>query len=213
MEYFQLGNITWVDALLVIVLVAVVASRFFKYKLPRDGRPREERKGWREVVERFQPQPKPAEATLPTNNKTQQLRSRGALVVPKGLSGMAALKAVDPTFNEAGFIKGAKDAYIFFHEKWAANDEDALHKLCAPRLLDVLLDGALGAAPGKVAEVKNAKIAGVRLNGRTAVVEVDFEATHGKAKSKKTLKSRWVLARAVGGLDPNWELQSFTPRK
>lgn len=209
---------SWVDALVLVIVVGLVASRFFKFPLPWDSRPKDQRKGWREVVEKFQPsqkiEPQPLKgehAALAdgTPQKAQQLRAKGKLVVPKGMVGLAAIKAVDPAFDEAAFLKGARDAYGFFHEKWAANDEDALANLCAPRLLDDLSDSAFGKAPGKVSDIKTAKIAGARLNGRTAIIDVDFEARHGG----KTLKSQWTLARAVGGMDPNWELQGFTPAK
>lgn len=209
---------SWVDALVLVIVIGLVASRFFKFPLPWDGRPKDQRKGWREVVEKFQPsqklQPKPTQIeqapgfTDTTPQKAQQLRAKGKLVVPKGMVGLAAIKAVDSAFDEAAFLKGARDAYGFFHEKWAVKDEDALANLCAPRLLDELSDNAPGKAPGKVSDIKTAKIAGARLNGRTAIIDVDFEARHGA----KLLKSRWTLARAVGGQDPNWELQSFQNR-
>ncbi|HEX2859207.1 MAG TPA: TIM44-like domain-containing protein [Alphaproteobacteria bacterium] len=207
---------SWVDALVLVIVVGLVASRFFKFPLPWDNRPKDERKGWREVVEKFQPsqkiEPQPvAEPALAdaTPQKAQQLRAKGKLVVPKGMVGLAAIRAVDPAFDEAAFLKGAREAYSFFHEKWAAKDEDALANLCAPRLLDDLSDNTFGKAPGKVSDIKAAKIANARLNGRTAIIDVDFDAKHGA----KTVKSRWTLARAVGGQDPNWELQGFTPAK
>lgn len=204
-----------VDILVLVALVVVVASLFLRFRLPKDDRPKAERRGWQELVEKFQPkkaEPQPEMTPLPAvaqNARNMALRAKGKLVVPKGLGGVPALKAVDPTFTEAGFTKGAKDAYQFFHEKWAAGDEDELAHLCAPRLLDALSDGELGKAPGKVAEIKTVKITGARLNGRTAIVDVNFEAKHGN----KLLKSHWTLARAVGGLDPNWELQSLTTKK
>jgi predicted lipid-binding transport protein (Tim44 family) len=206
---------SWVDVLVLVVVGAVVASRFVKFKLPRDPLPYRQRTGWRGFLDKFRtpqavpPEDKPGRKEKKAQAATQRLRNRGPLVVPKGLTGLAALKAVEPGFSETKLLKGAREAYGYFHEKWLAKDEAGLHDLCAPRLVGEVLDGVLGKAPGKVTKIKNATIAGARLAGRTAVVDVDFEAVHGK----KTLKSRWVLARAVGGDDPNWELQSVTARK
>jgi predicted lipid-binding transport protein (Tim44 family) len=213
----ELAQFNWdvVDILVLVMAIVVVASLFLRFRLPWDSRPKSERKGWREVVEKFQPakrkeadevKPEPLPSAAQATQRNLALRAKGKLVVPKGKTGLAAVKAVDSSFDEAVFMKGAKDAYLFFHDKWAAGDEAELAQLCSPRLLDDIANGEAGKAPGKASEVKSAKIAGARLNGRTAVVEVDFEAKHGR----KTVKSHWTLARAVGGLDPNWELQSIS---
>jgi predicted lipid-binding transport protein (Tim44 family) len=215
----ELAQFNWdvVDILVLVVAIVVVASLFLRFRLPWDERPKSERKGWREVVEKFQPAKRkdaenvkseplpPMGQSVHAPPRNLALRAKGKLVVPQGKTGLAAVKAVDANFDEAGFVKGAKEAYLFFHDKWAAGDEAEMAQLCSPRLLDEIANGEAGKAPGKASEVKSAKISGARLNGRTAVVDVEFEAKHGS----KTVKSHWTLARAVGGLDPNWELQGF----
>jgi hypothetical protein len=50
-----------------------------------------------------------------------------------------------------------------------------------------------------------------RVNGKTAVLEVEIPATVRVGKAgPRVVRDRWVLARALGGDDPNWELQSLS---
>ena len=206
-----------------LVLVAVV-TRFTKFKLPKDprdsaarradldklrGRPLLRDDAPRDVTPLAQASKVEAEPARPARKPSAKDMQAAA----KGLTGLAKVKALEPGFNEAEFLDGAKSAYGYFYACWNARDEDGLDNLCAPalygRLLVQLQDERLWEEV-HVEEITSVTLGEARVHGKTAVIDVDFETVERDGASvPRPVKRRWVLARPLGSEDPNWELQDI----
>lgn len=213
-----------IDIIVMVLVVAAVASRFMKFKLPKDPRDSAARKA---EYDRMRGRPlmrddAPAQApgmvdvtpVAEARSMPRKPSQKDLFEAAKNLTGMAKLKMLDPGFDEAAFLEGAKGAYSYFYASWNSRDEEGLDNLCAPglygRLLTELHDDKVW-HPVEVDEVTAAKVAGVRINGKTAIVDVDFEALERESGGvAKVVRRRWVLARPIGSEDPNWELQDIT---
>lgn len=197
---------TLIDILIIGLVAVWVVTRFTKFKLPKDDRKPEQRSNpgdWRQLGRRALVQDEapaaPARAVKKPTPKKADL---------SGLDGLGQIKALDTNFDEARFLEGAVAAYGYFYDRWNARDAEALANLCAPQLMRKLEPELDDAVPVAVSGTPAAQIAEARVNGRTAVIEVDFSATHSEdGGPKHTVRSRWVLARPLNSDDPNWELQ------
>ena len=142
--------------------------------------------------------------------------------------GLAELKKKDPSFREKAFLKGAQEAYKFYYASWNKKDDDALANLVSPTYLDDLI-GQLDKLDQKghwpkveVKEFERVDILEARLNGQTAIVDVQFRVLQsentvkedakfvGKEKEPKVVASVWTLARSLKSEDPNWELEGIS---
>lgn len=213
-----------IDLLIVVVVAVFIITRFTKFKLPTDERPKDERAGdWRNLLNRTQ-QPrsdrpvgeraKPARERVVDTTARRVVKPAPKKVDLTGLDGLGQIKALDPAFDDARFVDGAKAAYRYFYDRWNASDEGGLADLCAPQLLNQLVlqleayDNRGEQPHVEIKEPVEASIAGARVNGRTAVIEVEFmvyQAVDGGPMH--LVRSRWTLARPIGSEDPNWELQ------
>lgn len=224
-----------IDIIVLALVLAFVVSRFTKFKLPKDPRDTATRRSDLERL-RGRPlvrddEPNVVDITPVTESKTVGKTADKAAGQPeapkaprkpslkelqeqaKGLSGMAKIKVLEPGFDEAAFLEGAKGAYTYFNTRWNARDEDGLHNLCAPGLFDRLvpeLHDDKTWQPITIDEITNATVAGARVHGKTVVMDVDFTAVEREGKGAPvTRTSRWVLARPLASEDPNWELQDI----
>lgn len=145
-------------------------------------------------------------------------------------SGVDLLKQTMADFDEKHFLQGAKKAYQYYYEKWNTKDDEALSQLLAPHVLAPLveelneLDEKNRTPQVEVKRINRAEIVDARLNGRTAIVDVQFEVQQadnmvsektgklvGKEKAPKTVKTVWTFARPVDSEDPNWEVEAIQP--
>ncbi len=230
----------WLDLLIVGVVLAVVVSRFMKFNLPTDtrdaatrkadferlfGRRKAAREATRDATRDLA---EPTEATTPFDEADglmepvaeQQAPARGrrkAALAPRDvahLEGVDQIKALDPGFDHADFLAGSIAAYQYFYECYNARDQEGVINLCGPQFeQEVMAEWEDNPAKILVEAEPKATLLGARLNGRTAILEVAFTATHrvGKA-APRAVRSRWVFARALGSPDPNWELQTIQPQ-
>jgi predicted lipid-binding transport protein (Tim44 family) len=215
------------DILILLLVGAVVASRFFKFKLPDDTRDKAARKAdYERLFKRPKTEVRQDAAPVAEDGPGDDDGAAETKPVPKArkakplsakdvadLPGLAQVQALDPTFDPATFAEGTVAAYKYFQECYAAKDVEGLDNLCGPALL-AQLEGELNGEnfrPAKVDEVGVPVIVSARVNGKTAVVEVEIPATVRVGKAgPRAVRDRWVLARALGGDDPNWELQSLS---
>ncbi len=210
-----------IDLIIIVVVAIFIITRFTKFKLPTDERSKDERAGdWRNLLSKGQQlrggrpgedQARPARVVDTTARRTKPQPKKVDLT---GLDGLGQIKALDASFDEGRFMEGAKAAYRYFYERWNAADTDGLANLCAPHLLNQLavqLEAYedRGEQPSVVLEEPVVgSIVEARVNGRTAVVDVEFvvrQAVDGGPVHE--VRSRWTLARPLGSEDPNWELQ------
>lgn len=187
-----------IDIIIMVLVGVFIFTRFFGYKLPKKTK-RRTRKGTTNILEFSigaapQAKPKPRAKKKPP------------------ATGAAALQAIDPSFTEKDFLKGATAAFSMYYQAYAEADEETLENLLSPRLYDQTMD-ELESKPAAVkAELVNKpQIMDARVNGQTMVVDVKYEAkiTKGKAAAKPTAII-WTWARPANTDDPNWELDAIS---
>lgn len=138
---------------------------------------------------------------------------------------LARLRAVDPGFDAAEFLAGAKAAYEMIVTAFAAGEKDTLRPLLSR---EVFNDFAAAiderAAKGETLEttfvgLREAEILEAQVNGRIAEVTVKFESElisvtkdaqghviSGHANAVEQVTDIWTFARDTGSRDPNWTL-------
>src|SRR5690606_5164485 len=166
----------WLDLIIIVIVGLFVYSRFFSAKLPRD-----EGKSAKNIREAYGI--KEAETKRNVVQAPITPKQRARRVSPQQLEkleGVDRLRALDPGFEAASFLEGAKSAYGLFYDARANQDHSTLESLVAPRLLDDVLD-ELDGKNVKTITVENleaAEIVDARVNGRTLIVDVKYKAKH-----------------------------------
>ena len=149
----------------------------------------------------------------------------GAKVADAAHDGVAAITRVDPTFDPAKFIEGAKMAHEMIVDAFAAGDRQALRPLLADDVYQSF-EGAIQAreAAGHRAEVtvvgaKPSEIVDAQMRQRIAEVTVKFVSemvsvtrdaagaiVDGAAGVVREVTDIWTFARDTRSHDPNWKL-------
>ena len=138
----------------------------------------------------------------------------------EGLTGIAALRARDPSFDVSRFLSGARGAYEMVVRAFAAGDRDTLKNLLAPSVLDGF-DKAITQreSEGRTETVEflhtpRADLESADARGDTASVVVRFLAEfrsrtkgpEGEAVDDRRTAELWTFERNVKSRDPNWTL-------
>ncbi|PJI38454.1 Tim44/TimA family putative adaptor protein [Ferrovibrio sp.] len=138
---------------------------------------------------------------------------------------LAPLRAVDPDFDAAEFVGGAKAAYEMVVTAFAAGDKDTLRPLLSREVFNDFA-GAIDdrAKRGEHMEttfvgLRGAAITETQVNNRIAEVTVKFESElisvtkdaqghviGGHANSVDQVTDIWTFARDTRSRDPNWTL-------
>lgn len=138
---------------------------------------------------------------------------------------LAPLRAVDPDFDAAEFIGGAKAAYEMVVTAFAAGDKETLRPLLSREVFNDFA-GAIDerAKRGETVEttfvgLRGATITETQVNNRIAEVTVKFESelisvtkdaqghvVGGHANSVDQVTDIWTFARDTRSRDPNWTL-------
>ena len=148
-----------------------------------------------------------------------------AAAVPSGLTGMAALKAADPSFGEEAFLAGGRAAFQIIVNAFAAGDVAALQPLLSKDVFDRFSEAihqrvaAKEALQTNLVGLKSADIVETTIEGNTALVTVKFvsEQTNvTRAADGKVVEGDpdrvvehvdfWTFARPLRARDPNWTL-------
>lgn len=151
--------------------------------------------------------------------------ARGPALDPELERKVAAVRAVDPGFDPADFLNGAKAAYEMVVTAFAAGDKETLRPLLSR---DVFNDFASAiderAKRGETMEttfvgLRGCTIVDAQVNNRIAEVTIKFESElisvtkdaqghtiggHGNAVEQVT--DIWTFARDTKSRDPNWTL-------
>ena len=146
-------------------------------------------------------------------------------------TGLAQVKTADPSFDEKGFLQGARAAFAMIVGAYAKGDTATLR----PLLSDDVYDSFSGEirrrfAAGekhetKIERIKDADVLEARVDGRIALVTVKFISdqtivTYGDdgrildGDPDKLLEiiDIWTFARNTRARDPNWALiETRTP--
>jgi predicted lipid-binding transport protein (Tim44 family) len=164
-----------------------------------------------------QPAPEPAGPVVRPADRPLEMPDEGV-----SLSGLAAVRARDPSFDLGQFLNGAKSAYEMIVKAFAAGDRATLRNLLAPGVM-AGFDTAIAAreaadrtesieflhAPR--ADLEKAEMAG---GGDLARVSVRFLAEfrnrskgpEGEAVDDRRTAELWTFERNLKSRDPNWIL-------
>lgn len=164
-----------------------------------------------------QPAPETAGPVARPADRPQEAADEGV-----SLTGVAAIRARDPSFDIGRFLAGARSAYEMIVKAFAAGDRQTLRNLLAPQVV-ASFDTAIAAreAEGRTetveflhaprADLEKAEMLGA---GDLARVTVRFLAEfrnrskgpEGEAVEDRRTAELWTFERNLRSRDPNWTL-------
>ena len=137
------------------------------------------------------------------------------------LTGLAAVKAKDPSFDLARFLGGSRSAYEMIVKAFAAGDKEALGNLLAPPVLAgfaTAIDQRTVEGRTEVVEFTQAPRADLEradvVDGDLAQLTVRFLAEfrsrtkgpEGEGVDDRRTAELWTFERRLQSRDPNWLL-------
>ena len=137
------------------------------------------------------------------------------------LTGLAAVKAIDPSFDLAQFLNGAKGAYEMIVKAFAAGDKATLGNLLAPAVLssfEAVIDQRAAEDRTETVEFFHSPRADLDradvTSGDLARLSVRFLAEfrsrtkgpEGEAVDDRRTAEVWTFERRLKNRDPNWTL-------
>ncbi len=141
------------------------------------------------------------------------------------LTGLAAVKAHDPSFDVARFLAGSRAAYEMVVKAFAEGDRETLKKLLAPHVLAGFETAiAERESQGRSERVDflqppRADLDGVDTDGTVAKARVRFlgeyrarsKGPEGEAVDDRRTAEVWTFQRNLNSRDPNWTLVQVDP--
>ncbi|RAK59373.1 preprotein translocase subunit Tim44 [Phenylobacterium hankyongense] len=137
------------------------------------------------------------------------------------LTGLAAVKARDPSFDVSRFLAGAKGAYEMIVKAFAAGDRPTLRNLLAPGVM-ASFDTAIAQreSEGRTenveflhpprADLEKADVAASDLARLTVRFLAEFRSRskgpEGEAVDDRRTAELWTFERNLKSRDPNWML-------
>ena len=144
---------------------------------------------------------------------------------PEAATGVAALRARDPSFDSGSFLAGARQAYEMIVLAFSRGDREALRGLLTPSVYATFeaaitqreADGA--SEKTEFLQPPRADLEDVALEGDTARVKVRFlaefrtrsKSAEGEAVDDRRTAEIWTFERNVTSRDPNWALAKVEP--
>ena len=139
---------------------------------------------------------------------------------PVRLTGLAALRARDPSFDVGKFLSGARNAYEMIVRAFADGDRDTLDGLLAPGVLSAftkVIDQRQAAGETQSVEFiqpPRADPEQIKVDGDTASIKVRFLAeqrlrsktAEGESVDDRRTAEVWTFERNLKSRDPNWLL-------
>jgi predicted lipid-binding transport protein (Tim44 family) len=135
------------------------------------------------------------------------------------------LRAADASFDERGFIEGAKGAYEMIVEAFASGDLKSVRRYIAAPVYEAFKtaaaarEGAGRRADLKFVGIEQAKIVSSRVEGGEASASVEFLSNQVRATYDRDgklvegdpnridlVKDLWTFSRQLSSNDPNWTL-------
>jgi predicted lipid-binding transport protein (Tim44 family) len=137
-----------------------------------------------------------------------------------GLTGLAALKARDPSFDPSHFLAGAKSAYEMIVRAFAAGDRASLRNLLAPQVMsgfEQVIAQRENEGTTETVEFLTAPRADLEhaeVDGDTARITTRFlgefrsrtKSAEGEAVEDRRTAELWTFERNLKSRDPNWVL-------
>ena len=144
---------------------------------------------------------------------------------PAALTGLAALKARDPSFDIGRFMQGARQAFQMVVKAFAAGDRTTLKPLLAPEVMTAF-ETAMSDRDreGRTEQVEfiqepRADLESLGVFGDLAKASVRFLAEfrsrtkgpEGEAVDDRRTAEVWTFQRNLTSRDPNWTLIHVDP--
>ena len=169
---------------------------------------------------------KAAEPAAPAADAAPERKETSGLVYEEGAAaGIRAIISADQGFDVARFLEGAQAAYRMTLEAFWKGDRDELRYLTSPDVYSSFEESiAEREAAGhrldnRLVVIERAVIEDARLSGRTAEIEVRFDAdiaavtrdrdnevVGGTLTDAIETHDVWTFRRTLGSDDPNWLL-------
>ena len=144
---------------------------------------------------------------------------------PAALSGLAALRARDPSFDVARFMQGARQAFTMVVKAFAAGDRNTLKPLLAAEVMTTFESVmAEREQEGRTEQVEflqepRADLESLGVIGDLAKASVRFLAEfrsrskgpEGEAVDDRRTAEVWTFQRNLNSRDPNWTLIHVDP--
>lgn len=137
------------------------------------------------------------------------------------LTGLAAVRSLDPSFDVSRFLGGAKSAYEMIVKAFADGDRQTLRNLLAPQVM-ASFDTAIAQreAEGRSetveflhsprADLEKAEVTGSDLARLTVRFLAEFrnrsKGPEGEAVDDRRTAELWTFERNLKSRDPNWML-------
>ena len=167
-----------------------------------------------------QPEDRPAAETTAAPVRTLD---RPVEAVDDGveLTGLAAVKAKDPSFDMSRFLAGAKGAYEMIVKAFAEGDKATLKNLLAPSVLEgfeAAIDQRVAEGRTEVveffhpprADLDKAEVFGGDLAHLTVRFLAEFRSRtkgpEGEGVDDRRTAELWTFERRLKSRDPNWTL-------
>jgi predicted lipid-binding transport protein (Tim44 family) len=165
-----------------------------------------------------QPEDSPVPNTLSAPGEGDQRAADADVRAPS--SGLAAIRARDPSFDAGHFLDGARSAYESIVRAFAAGDRAVLQRLVAPGVLagfEAVM--AQRESEGRTQSVEftsttRADLDNLEVAGDVARARVRFLAElrsrskgpEGEAVDDQRTAELWTFERKLASKDPNWTL-------
>jgi predicted lipid-binding transport protein (Tim44 family) len=144
---------------------------------------------------------------------------------PAALTGLAALRARDPSFDISRFVQGARQAFQMVVKAFAAGDRNTLKPLLAPEVMSTFETVmAQREKEGRSEQVEflqepRADLESLGVIGDLAKASVRFLAEfrsrskgpEGEAVDDRRTAEVWTFQRNLTSRDPNWTLIHVDP--
>ena len=194
-----------VDVFILGGIAVFVLYRLYR-TLGEDDGPPEGRK--RQTV--VTPFPGPGSPDLGKPNPNNGDRKQKSRFTGPAAAGLAAIHAVDPSFEQHSFLSGAQHFYRMIVTAFQEGDVETLY----PWLDDDVKEAwqadiesrEEGYMPWTIRQLRFADIEAASLVDNIARIEVKFDTSLAKNGSTQRVKEVWTLMRDMTNEDPNWML-------
>jgi predicted lipid-binding transport protein (Tim44 family) len=165
----------------------------------------------------------PEDSAVPATTQPLRPTDPAAQAADEGvaLTGLAAVKAKDPSFDISRFLQGARSAYEMIVKAFAAGDRNQLRPLLSGPVM-ASFDTAIAARESENrsesveflhpprADLEKAEVVGADLARLTVRFLAEFRS-RGKGPEGESVEDRrtaelWTFERRLKSKDPNWQL-------
>jgi predicted lipid-binding transport protein (Tim44 family) len=177
------------------------------------------------VVTRPDAAPETAPALAPPDASQAPAEPSGLAYEQGAASGIRAIIAADSSFDVARFVEGAQSAYKMVLEAFWKGDREELGQLTGAEVRTAFeesideREAAGHTLDNRLVAIERAAIEDARLDGRTAEIEVRFDAfvaavtrdkqgelIAGSLSDAVPTNDIWTFRRNLASKDPNWLL-------